>query len=136
MSPIFLLKRKKLKKVLAYSEFFCTFASGNNKQDCVMEYIVEKSLRNFPAWEGGKYTLNKLIENGDCERVEELFDEIFGEGTPTETEINDTLWFERDFIAKHLDYTDWDAYEVGEEDDDEEDDEDEDRTDFYRLMEK
>lgn len=99
-----------------------------------MEYIVEKSLRNFPAWSGGKYTLNKLIENGDCERVEGLIDDIFGEGTPTETEVNDMLWFERDFIAEHLGYSDWDAYEDGEEDD--EDDDEEDRTDFYRLMEK
>ena len=31
----------------------------------------------------------------------------------TDTAINDFLWFERDFIAEHLGYKDWEAYEEG-----------------------
>lgn len=78
-----------------------------------MEYIVESSLENFQAWSGGKSTLETIIKKGDCDAVEQFFEEIFCDHTPTETEINDVLWFEPDTIAEHLGYRDWDAYEEG-----------------------
>ena len=82
-----------------------------------MEYKVETSLENFEAWSGGKDTLNVLIDKGDCDAVEDFINECFCDGEmPTDTTINDFLWFERDFIAEHLGYRDWDAYEYGDED--------------------
>lgn len=84
-----------------------------------MKYYREESLENFEAWSGGKDTLDVLIEKGDCDSVESLIEESFTEEIPSETAINDFLWFERDTIAEHLGYKDWDAYEYG--DDDEED---------------
>lgn len=78
-----------------------------------MTYKVESSLWDFPAWSGGKDTLDTLIEKGDCDAVEEFIEECFGDDLPTDTEINDILWFERDAIAEHLGYRDWDAYEDG-----------------------
>jgi hypothetical protein len=82
-----------------------------------MVYQIERSLVDFPAWAGGKSTLDILIERGDDEAVEELIDEGIGGETniPTDTDINDFLWFERDIIAQHLGYKDWDEYEYGEE---------------------
>ena len=77
-----------------------------------MEYIVEKSLEDFGAWAGGKATLDVLIERGDCEEVEDFINECFSH--PTDTDINDFLWFERDQIAEFLGYDDWDDYENGE----------------------
>lgn len=74
-----------------------------------MTYTVEQSLLFFPAWGGGKDTLDALIENGDCDRVEELIEEAFT--NPSNTDINDFLWFERDQIAEYLGYYDWDSYE-------------------------
>ena len=86
-----------------------------------MEYKVETSLENFEAWSGGKDTLSILIEKGDCDTVEDFINECFCNGEiPTDTDINDFLWFERDFIAEHLGYSDWDAYEFGEENDEDE----------------
>ena len=76
-----------------------------------MEYKVESSLWNFQAWSGGKDTLDVLIEKGDCEEVEHLIEDL--DSLDTDTAINDFLWFERDFIAEHLGYKDWDAYEEG-----------------------
>lgn len=76
-----------------------------------MEYKVETSLEQFEAWSGGKDTLDVLIENGDCDEVEQLIEEM--ETLGTDTAINDFLWFERDFIAEHLGYKDWEAYEEG-----------------------
>lgn len=40
---------------------------------------------------------------------------------PTDTQINDFLWFERDFIAQHLGFSDWEHLDREDEDDDEED---------------
>ena len=85
-----------------------------------MVYKVECSLRNFKAWQGGKDTLDTLIEKGDCEAVEASIDSLYADGEiPTETAINDLLWFDRDWIAEELGYTDWDAYEYGEEEEEE-----------------
>lgn len=80
-----------------------------------MEYKVETSLYNFPAWQGGKDTLDTLIEKGDCEKVEDFLETIFLEEDATDGDINDFLWFERDQIAQHLGYADWDEYEYGED---------------------
>ena len=76
-----------------------------------MEYKVESSLRDFPAWSGGKDTLEVLKEKGDCDEVEGLIEEMDSLGT--DTSINDFLWFERDQIAEYLGYKDWEAYEKG-----------------------
>lgn len=78
-----------------------------------MEYKVETSLWDFPAWSGGKDTLDVLKERGDCDEVEGYLDEIFSDSDTTDTNINDYLWFERDAIAEHLGYRDWEAYEEG-----------------------
>jgi hypothetical protein len=80
-----------------------------------MEYKVETSLYNFPAWQGGEDTLNVLKERDDWEAVEELIETTFLEADATDEDINDFLWFERDLIAQHLGYADWDEYESGEE---------------------
>ena len=78
-----------------------------------MVYQIDESLENFSAWAGGKATLEVLIDKDLCDQVEELIDECFT--NPTATEINDFLWFERDAIAEHLGYEDWDALVNGEE---------------------
>lgn len=68
-----------------------------------MKYTVEENLYNFKAWSGGKDTLDNLLEYGVVDEVEEYIEMIFAdrEELPTETEINDILWFERDEIYKY-----------------------------------
>ena len=85
-----------------------------------MEYKVETSLHDFPAWQGGKDTLDTIIEKDNCQEVEDLIETMFLDQDATDEDINDFLWFERDAIAEHLGYRDWEAYENGEEEDDEE----------------
>lgn len=84
-----------------------------------MEYKVETSLYDFPAWQGGKDTLNVLINKGDCQEVEEFIETVFFDQDVTDEDINDFLWFERDTIAEHLGYTDWEAYEEDGEEEEE-----------------
>lgn len=86
-----------------------------------MKYIVEEDLRNFDAWSGGKDTKEELTDD-QLDYVEELIGEMFPE-TPTNTEINDFLWYERDAIAQYLGFSDWEHLN---QDDEEEEDEEED----------
>jgi hypothetical protein len=74
-----------------------------------MTYTIDKSLEDFHAWAGGKDTLDVLIDKGVCDEVEEFIEQCFSH--PTDTDINDFLWFERDQIAEHLGYEDWDDFE-------------------------
>lgn len=76
-----------------------------------MTYTIDRSLEDFSAWAGGKATLDVLIEKGDCEQVEDFIEQCFSD--PSDTDINDFLWFERDQIAEYLGYEDWDDYENG-----------------------
>jgi len=78
-----------------------------------MQYTVDNSLENFEAWSGGKDTLDTLIDKGVCEQVEDFIEQCFTH--PTDTDINDFLWFERDQIAEYLGYEDWDDFEFHEE---------------------
>ena len=50
-------------------------------------------LLNFPAWAGGKTWLSEIEKSGKENEVFEYLEEIFPEGA-TDTEINDTLWFD------------------------------------------
>lgn len=77
-----------------------------------MEYKVETSLWDFPAWSGGKVTLDVLKEKNDVDAVEDWIEGL-GMCDMTDTNINDILWFERDAIAEGLGYRDWEAYEDG-----------------------
>lgn len=86
-----------------------------------MKYTVEESLQDFKAWSGGKVTLDDLLEHGVVDGAEEYIEMIFAdrEELPTDTEINDILWFERDEIYRYCGI--YDA--VYNEDDEEEEEE-------------
>ena len=84
-----------------------------------MKYYVETSLGNFEAWSGGRDTLEVLIEKGLCDTVENILNDIYADEAPTDTEINDTLWFSRDEIAEWCGFSSWEALENGEEEEEE-----------------
>ena len=83
-----------------------------------MEYKIECDRDQFDAWSGGNDTLKVLIEKGVCDEVQSFIEETFCNEIPTDTDINDFLWFERDQIAEYLGYKDWDEFEYGDEDED------------------
>lgn len=60
------------------------------------------SLDSFNAWSGGLDTLDSIRDADKIEQLDELFQELFYSETPTETEVNDWLWFERDYIYESL----------------------------------
>ena len=53
------------------------------------------------CWSGAINTLEKIEEEEKEEELMELLESNFEE-IPTETEINDFLWFEDDFIFEEL----------------------------------
>ena len=83
-----------------------------------MTYTVETSLADFPAWSGAVHTLDVLIEKDLCDTVEACLIDVLGE-YPTDTEINDMLWFETDAIAEWCGFSSWEALENGEEEEEE-----------------
>ena len=96
-----------------------------------MTYTVETSLENFPAWSGAVHTLDVLIEKDLCDTVEACLADVLGE-YPTDTEINDMLWFETDAIAEWCGFSSWEALENGEEEEEEETEEEEEENNFSR----
>ena len=68
-----------------------------------MLVAFEFDIHNFDAWSGGIYTKNKIIEAGLGDAFNRLIDEIFlGKEYITDTEMNDLLWFEADYIFQNL----------------------------------
>ena len=66
-----------------------------------MKITSEMSLKNFKAWSGAKDTLNKLIELDKCDDLEFILEDLYPDGL-TETQLNDILWFDDEWIYETL----------------------------------
>lgn len=66
-----------------------------------MKIIKEMEIRDFEAWSGAVHTLNKIIEFDKCDEFDNLIDELYPDGL-TDTELNDILWFEEEWIFESL----------------------------------
>lgn len=53
------------------------------------------------SWSGGRDTLDDIFEHDKEEELMNLLEEVFFDEIPTDTEVNDFLWFERDMIYEH-----------------------------------
>lgn len=65
-----------------------------------MKYYVEESLRNFQWWSGAKDHAAELTEE-QFDQLEFILEDCYPDGM-TETEINDLMWFEFDWIKEML----------------------------------
>ena len=79
-------------------------------------------MQYFKAWSGGKDTLDNLWAHDVVDTAEEYINMImdYREELPTQTEINDILWFERDEIYRYCG-----IYNAVYNEDDEEEEEEE-----------
>ena len=66
-----------------------------------MKVTSEITLRDFQAWSGAVDTLRTIIESGQDEQFDSMIEELHPEGL-TETELNDILRFEDEWIFKQL----------------------------------
>ncbi len=66
-----------------------------------MKITTETTLRNFDAWSGAVETKDAIIEAGKDEEFDAMIEELYPNGL-TETELNDLLWFEEEWIFETL----------------------------------
>lgn len=66
-----------------------------------MKIHSEITLENFEAWSGAKDTQARIIEEGMAKQFDALIEELYPEGL-TETQLNDILWFEDEWIYETL----------------------------------
>ena len=63
------------------------------------EYSLDDLFEN--SWSGAVDTLKVILDNDKESELMDLLEEIF-EGEADETELNDFLWFESDYIFECL----------------------------------
>ncbi len=78
-----------------------------------------QTLYNFQAWSGAKNTQKTIIEHGKEEDFEDLINELYPDGL-TETQLNDILWFESDWLFESLGISEEEEEEEEEEEGEEE----------------
>jgi hypothetical protein len=61
----------------------------------------EINLRDFDAWSGAVDTKEILINEGKEDEFNSLIEDLYGGGL-SETQLNDILWFEEEWIFKSL----------------------------------
>lgn len=74
------------------------------------------SLANFDAWSGAKDTKQTILDNDKENEFEAMIDELYPDGL-TDTQLNDLLWFEDEWIYETLGINQDDEDEDEEEDD-------------------
>lgn len=79
-----------------------------------MKYTVDFSAKNFPAWGQAREILDRILEVGKGEELENYLENTFL-AMPSKTEINDLLAYEWETIYKDLGISDKD--EEDEDDD-------------------
>jgi len=71
-----------------------------------MKLIIDgASIANFDAWSGAKDTKETTINAGKVDEFDALIDELYPDGL-TDTQLNDLLWFEPEFIFENLGISD------------------------------
>lgn len=75
-----------------------------------MKYTIEKNLVDFEAWAGAKHTLNTLTFD-QIDTLEYLMEDLFYGQEIEDVTINDFLWFETDYIAELLGFSNWEELE-------------------------
>ena len=67
----------------------------------IEEAVVKTKLDSFRPWEGAVDTFDRIKRAGKLPELENLIDELYG-GEINEDELNDTLWFEADWVLETL----------------------------------
>lgn len=62
-----------------------------------MKIYSEISVENFEAWSGAVSTLDRVINEDKAEVLEAVLEELYPDGM-TDTQLNDILWFEPEWV--------------------------------------
>lgn len=67
-----------------------------------MVYSKDFSVDSFEFWSGGKDTVDDVRKAEKMDELQSLIEEQFSDRIPSDTEINDFVWFERGYIYSQL----------------------------------
>jgi hypothetical protein len=71
----------------------------------MIKIYSELDLERFNAWGGAQNTLETIIDNKLVNAVESLLCECYPDGM-SDSELNDLLWFESDWIFESIGFSD------------------------------
>ena len=66
-----------------------------------MRIIQEIGIANFDAWSGAVETKQTIIDNNKENAFDSLIEELYPDGL-TDTQLNDLLWFDEEWIFESL----------------------------------
>lgn len=66
-----------------------------------MKTYNDLSIRDFEAWSGAIETRQRIIDENKEDEFDDIIDELYPDGL-TETQLNDILWFDEDWIFENL----------------------------------
>jgi hypothetical protein len=59
-----------------------------------MKYTKEFSVDNFKFWSGAVQVVDAFRKANMLDDLQQIIEDVFADRTPTETEINDFVWFD------------------------------------------
>lgn len=87
-------------------------------------YKEVDNIFDLSVWSGAQDTIDKIEEWGLEDELMHHLEEVFSEGA-TETDVNDYLWFESEYIFECLGVSEDEDEDEDDDDDDYDEDEDE-----------
>ena len=79
-----------------------------------MKLTRDISISNFESWSGAKSTQKRIIEEGKENDFDAMIEDLYPDGL-TDTQLNDLLWFEEDWLFEQLGISDEDEDEDSDE---------------------
>ena len=67
-----------------------------------MQFTQEFNVGTFHFWSGAKDTIEDVKKANKMDELQTLIEDYFADQTPTKTQVNDFVWFQRDFIFEQL----------------------------------
>ena len=79
-----------------------------------MKIYKETGIADFEVWSGAVDTKKTIVDNNKAEEFDSLIDELYPDGIE-ETNLNDLLWFEPEWIFECLGISEEDEEENNED---------------------
>jgi hypothetical protein len=64
--------------------------------------VFTQDITEFVPWQGGADTYRDIEDAGKLDDLFDLLDELFYGEPPSDTDVNDFLWFDRDYVYERL----------------------------------
>lgn len=61
-----------------------------------------KDFSEYSPWSGAEDTYEKIVKADKLDELESFLEEYFGDVIPSETAINDLLWFDGEYVLSSL----------------------------------